>query len=243
MGRHGDRLSDISTSWTALRQAHAGEPGPAAAARQLLMERYGGAVRRYLRAALRDPHAADELTQEFALGLVSGALRHADPGRGRFRDYVKAALFHLVSKYRRRQRRQPSPLPAGAPEQAAPPEDPDRQFNEQWRARLLERAWQALAQAQPAGYAVLRFRAAHPKMPSAEMAPALAVRLGRPLTPEGVRQQLHRARDRFARLLLDAVADSLDEPTPEAVADELRELDLMAYCRPALERRSRGLRP
>jgi RNA polymerase sigma-70 factor (ECF subfamily) len=241
MGGHGDRLSNISTSWTALRQAHAGEPDEAAAARTLLMERYGGAVRRYLRAALRDPHAADELTQEFALGLVSGALRHADPGRGRFRTYVKSALFHLVAKYRRRQSRQPGPLAADAPEPAAPPEDGDRLFDEGWRAQLLDRAWQALAQAHSAGYTVLRFRASHPEMPSAEMAGALAGHLGKPLTAEGVRQLLHRARDRFAELLLDTVAHSLDQPTAETLAEELGELRLLEYCRPALEKR--GPRP
>jgi RNA polymerase sigma-70 factor (ECF subfamily) len=232
MGQRRDRLSGITTSWTVLRQAHTGPADEATAARQLLMERYGGAVWGYLFAALRDPHAADELAQEFALALVSGRLRHADPSRGRFRGYVKSALFRLVSQYRRRQSRRPRSLPAGAPELAVPPDDPDRLFNEQWRHQLLQRAWEALSQAQPAGYAVLRYRAAHPDQPSAEMAAALADQLGKPLTPEGVRQLLHRARARFALLFQDAVAHSLEGPTPEAIADELRELDLLAYCRP-----------
>jgi RNA polymerase sigma-70 factor (ECF subfamily) len=232
-----ERLSAISTSWTLLRQAHASPPEVAAPARELLMERYGGAVRRYLCAAVGDPDAADELTQEFALGLVAGKLRHADPGRGRFRNYVKAALFHLVSKYRRRQRKRHIPPLDAAHEPAAPTEGLDRRFDEHWRQQLLTRTWQALAEAQPTWHAALRFRVEHPDLPSAELAAALGERLGRPLTPAGVRQTLHRARERFADLLLEAVTDSLEESTRAAAEDELGELGLLEYCRPALGRR------
>src|SRR5262249_52012933 len=42
-----ERLSHIATQWTVLYQAHAGAPEEAAAARQLLMQRYCGAVYRY----------------------------------------------------------------------------------------------------------------------------------------------------------------------------------------------------
>src|SRR5262249_34829660 len=105
-----NRLSQIATRWSVLLQAHQ-ETDAAAAARQQLLERYCGAVYRYLLAAVRDHHAAEDLTQEFALRFVRGQFRLADPERGRFRDYVKTALFHLVDDYRRRQGRAPSPAP------------------------------------------------------------------------------------------------------------------------------------
>ena len=236
------RLSSISTIWSALRQAHAGQPEVAAAAQRLLLERYGGAVHRYLLAALGDPSAADDLTQEFALCLVRGDFRQADPQRGRFRAYVKTVLFHLVSAYRKRQRKQPEPRPADSPALAglgAPAEDSDRAFNDSWRDQLLGRAWEALARARPPFHAVLRFRAAHPKMPSHEMAERLGRELGKPVTADWVRQTLRRARDLFTELLIDEVAHSLDAPTPEQVEDELRGLGLLAYCREALGRRDR----
>jgi hypothetical protein len=44
------------------------------------------------------------------------------------------------------------------------------------------------------------------------------------------------ARRRFAELLLEEVARSLDPPTLERVTDELAELDLLDYCRPLLKR-------
>ena len=56
-------LSQIATHWTMLRQAHGGAADEAVAARQALMERYCGAVFRYLLRAVRDPSVAEDLTQ------------------------------------------------------------------------------------------------------------------------------------------------------------------------------------
>ena len=69
------------------------------------------------------------------------------------------------------------------------------------------------------------------------MAEHLTAQLRKPLTAVGVRQVLHRAREKFADLLLDEVAHSLDSPTAEQLEQELVELGLLDYCRPALERR------
>ena len=206
--------------------------------------RYGGAIRRYLRAALRDPDTAEELFQEFALHFLNSDFRHADPQRGRFRDYVKTSLVHLIGNYHKRRQRQPRPLPPGHPgppvEAPAGP-DLDPVFLASWRDELLARAWQALAQAEGPGhpplYTVLRFRADHPELSSHEMADRLGARLGRPPTAVGVRQMLHRARERFADRLIEEVAHSLGDPTPERLAEELIDLGLYEYCRPALQRR------
>jgi len=239
------RLSSISTLWSMLRAAHEGDSEAAASAQHLLMRRYGQSVRRYLLGALRDPHAADELTQEFALALVSGSFRGADPQKGRFRDYLKSVLFHLVSKYRRGRKKDLAALApdnAALADLAAPQEDLGAEFDHDWREDLLSRAWDALADAQPTAYAVLRFRAGHPTMPSAEMARQLAPQLNKPLSADGVRQALHRARDLFAGLLVEEVARSLEPATPDTVEEELRDLSLLDYCRPALDRYRGGRR-
>ena len=117
-------LSSISTVWTMLRKAHGDSPGSAAIAWQELMQRDCGAAYRYLLRAVRDPHVAEDLSQEFALRFIRGRFRHADPGRGRFRDYVKSALFNLVHDHRRRQAREPRPGSAES-EVADPPAPPD----------------------------------------------------------------------------------------------------------------------
>jgi RNA polymerase sigma-70 factor (ECF subfamily) len=133
-----------------LLQAHRGEGEELSEARRLLLRRYCGAVYRYLRAAVRDAHAAEELSQEFALRVLRGDFRRADPGRGRFRDFVKTALYHLIVDYHRGRQKQPGPLPAADSElPAAAGEGPgDQEFLDRWREELLERAWEALAEAE-----------------------------------------------------------------------------------------------
>ena len=106
------RLSRMSTVWTMVFEAHGGEADAATAAMSGLALRYSGVVYRYLLGAVRDPDAAAELSQELALRILRGAFRHADPSRGRFRDYLKTALIHLVDDYRAAQRARPRPLPA-----------------------------------------------------------------------------------------------------------------------------------
>jgi RNA polymerase sigma factor (sigma-70 family) len=237
-------LSQIGTLWSLVGQAHAAPGVQAGAARRQLLERYGGAVRRYLHGAVRDPDAADELFQEFACRFLRGDLHGADRGRGRFRDYVKGVLFHLVADHHKRQQRRPRPLPANYPgpaEDPAPADEQDRAFLASWREELLARSWAGLEaverQTGQPFYTVLRFRAEHPDMPSPRMAAELGPRLGKPVTAAGVRQTLHRARERFADLLLDEIADALETPTPEHLGEELADLGLLDHCRPALERR------
>jgi DNA-directed RNA polymerase specialized sigma24 family protein len=238
------RLSEMSTVWMIVEDAHCSQPDAAAEAQQLLMQRYGGAVRSYLLAILHDPEAADDLTQEFALCLVQGKFHKADPGRGRFRDYVKTVALHLASKHRQRQQRQDRPLPPDSPVWtvlAAPPEEKEGECNSQPREDLLSRTWDKLAAEHLGIYTVLRFRAEHPKMASFEIAQELSRLLGRPFSADGVRQALRRARERFAELLLDEVERRLDTPTAERLAEELGDLRLLPYCQQALERRT--LRP
>ena len=86
-------------------------------------------------------------------------------------------------------------------------------------------------------FTVLRFRAEHPGLSSPKMAEQLAAALGRTWTPEALRQVLHRARQRFAEVLLGEVAGSLSSADPEALENELNDLGLLTYCRSALEKR------
>jgi RNA polymerase sigma-70 factor (ECF subfamily) len=241
------RLSLISTLWSLIDRAHTGPAESAAPARQQLLERYGDAVYRYLRRVLPSSDAANEVFQEFALSLVHGDLRGADPQRGQFRHFVKGTLFHLIADYRKQQRQWPGPLPDDSGALAARPQDEelDRSFVESWRDELLARAWAALADSDAttgqAFYAVLRFRADHPELHSPQLAEQLTAGLGRPFTATGVRQTLHRAREKFAELLLNEVIHSLDSPRAVQVEQELVELGLLDYCRPALQRRALGV--
>jgi RNA polymerase sigma-70 factor (ECF subfamily) len=240
------RLSQISTLWPMICQANQGADPGANAARQKLIERYGCAVYRYLYGVLHDADAVDEVFQEFALELVHGRLRGADPRRGRFRDFMKGTLFHLIADYRKQQRKL-APLPHGGANLLTA-EDPnfaldsaeDGRFLESWRDELLARAWAALGDYETGTgklyYTVLRFRADHAEIRSPQMAEQLTAQLGKPCTAVGIRQTLHRAREKFADFLLDEITRSLENPTSEHLEQELAELGLLEYCRPALER-------
>jgi RNA polymerase sigma-70 factor (ECF subfamily) len=234
------RLSAISTQWSLLFEAHQGKADTVATAQCQLLQRYSGAVFRYFLGAMHDPEVAAELSQEFALRFVRGDFRRADPQRGRFRDYLKKALIHMVTDYHRTRRAWPHQLDSAAPEPAdAHPQsvDEEEQFLRSWREELLERTWKALAEAQPTYHAVLLYRVENPDTPSAEMAQELSVRLGKPLNAAAVRKAAQRAHEQFADLLLDEIQHSLGTADTGALREELVALDLLRYCRSALERR------
>ena len=239
---HDQRLSQMSTAWTILFQAHDDAVEVAKAARRELLQRYSDPVYRYLRASLRDADAADELYQEFALKFVRGDFRRAHPDRGRFRDFLKTALYHLIVDLHKHRVRQPerlgaeSEVPARA--DTATPES-DAAYVEAWRNELLQRAWAALARfeqetGQPLS-TVLRLRTDHPDLRSPELAERLTQPLGRPVSDGWVRKRLHYAREKFTGFLVDEVRLTLGDADPEALADELRDLGLLDYCRPYLK--------
>jgi RNA polymerase sigma-70 factor (ECF subfamily) len=242
-----EHLSQITTQWTVLFQAHQGTESAVSAAQQQLLQRYSRPVYRYLLACVRDPDVADELFQEFALRLVRGSFQGADPGKGRFRHFLKTTLVHLVLDHRRRRGKQPVPLSEDAPEPAVdadPPAEDEGEFLTIWRAELMARAWEGLQRVEREMgqhlYTVLRLRTDHPELKSPQMAERLTVQLGKVVSAEWVRKRLFVAREKFTDLLLEEIASSLEEPTTETLAQEVLDLGLLEYCKDALARRSRG---
>ena len=110
------------------------------------------------------------------------------------------------------------------------------------RDDVLGRAWKRLKEDQRTTgkpyYSVLRARAEHLDLSSTELAGLIAKRLQRDMTPNNLRVLLHRAREVFAEFLLQAVIDSLPENRRDVLEEELIELQLLDYCRSALERQS-----
>jgi RNA polymerase sigma-70 factor (ECF subfamily) len=238
------RLSQIGTLWTIVNRAGDQADEDAAAARQRLLQRYGVAVKRYLLGALRDAEAADELTQEFAVRFLDGRYKGADRERGRFRNFIKGVLSHLIADHYRRMQSRPRQVPLDDANVAGPggdPAEPDPLFVESWRQALLGRTWQALAEVEAETgqpfHTVLRLRVDQPELRSPQMAEMASERLGKSVSAESFRQTLHRARDRFADLLLDEVAQTLGDSVDEELEKELIELNLLTYCGDALDRR------
>ena len=239
------RLSRIDTLWSVVRQANDGSVEKVKQAQQALLERYGGAIRRYLLGSLRSEDAADEVFQEFALKLVSGAFQKAHASHGRFRSFLKTTLFHLSVDYQRRGKRDAARGVLG--------DTPDRHFGEDrlaeedrawtrsWREEILAKGWSALAKTeQTTGtpyYTVLHFRSEHPELRSQEIADQLHGKVAKKLGSSSVRVLIHRARELLAEQLLDLVLDSIDDASLEECEEELIDLNLLEYCRSALQRR------
>jgi RNA polymerase sigma factor (sigma-70 family) len=241
-------ISRIGTAWTMVREAH-GDHTAVQSAQQQLLERYGGAVRKYALSALRNEDAADEIFQEFALKFVRGDFGNADPERGRFRAFVKTVVYRLIVDYQRRRKKRgrESPLQTNLAEStaelAASKADEDALFRASWRDELLVRCWKRLKEDESRSgkpyYSVLRYRVDHPDLRSPELAAGLSEKLGKPTSAGAVRVLLHRARELFGEFLLDEVAESLTCNSLDEAEQELIELELHDYCRPAVEKRRR----
>lgn len=241
------RLNQISTVWTLVRRAHSSADDVRTAAQVALLERYQRAIYRYLARSLnQDYDAADEVFQDFTLRFVRGDFKGADPGRGRFRDYVKRAILNLIIDHQKqmvRHRDQGAQAPDHLDNVAAPGDDPEEQFLQCWRKELLDRAWEALATAAnpdgPPFYEVLRRSCEDGQLTSEELARQLTAELqpARPFTDAGVRKVLQRAREKFGSCLLAEVSRSLETSGRQALEEELRALGFWMFCRKALEAR------
>lgn len=267
-----ERLSRMETLWTLVRQAHGNGSDrvgadraadingvdevnevkevngvvDVASAQWRLLERYRGAVFRYLIGAVRDAEAAEELFQEFALRFVRGDFHRATPDRGRFRDYLRTVLINLVNDYHNQRKSSPRPLPVdladpgknrgaadgtgAGTDDSGGGQDAGRPPWESRRKQLIERAWAQMGTSQPAGCAALQLQLREPGLGSPEMARRLSRQLGKPMTATGARVALCRARDKFARLLVEEVRRSLAEPTEEQLVAALRRLRLLRHC-------------
>ena len=212
------RLSRIETLWSVVCEAHAGGDGRRQPAQELLMQRYGPAIKQYLVASLKNVEQAEELFQEFALKFIKGDLRQASPEKGKFRAYVKTVLANLIRTHQKRLLRlrklgEGNELDVAEP--ASSLEDEERQtqlFVATWREDLMARTWNAFSveskKSNSPNYQALRYRVEHPAENYEQLSMALTKLIGREVKPGNARIMIHRARNRFARLLIDQVADS-----------------------------------
>ncbi len=118
-------------------------------------------------------------------------------------------------------------------------EPPDGDWDDAWRQNVLELAWARLQDYERTNegsiaYTLLKLRAAHPDASSNELAEQLSARLGKPVRADALRQQLRRARVRFAELLIDEVAEGLDKPSADRIEEELIALGLFEHVRDLL---------
>ncbi len=239
------RLSQLTTRWSIIFQACHGPDRADQAAQAQVLERYCGAIFRYALRVLGDPDLADEACQEFAYRFVRGDFRHADPAKGRFRDYVKKAVIHLLREFHRARKARAKLAPLEGKDKTSPTPTPltvdEAEFLVLWRKELINRAWDEMELEQSASgppyFAALWLKSEEPDITAADIAERLRGAGKGDYSPTAVRQLLHRSREIFAEKLLAEVSRSILSDDHDALADELAELDLLTYCRQALTRR------
>lgn len=207
-----------TTRWSLLRGDDTAALGRAW---DVLATRYWRPIVAYVRARwARDDERAVELTQDFFAWMLERALlERVEPGRGRFRGFVKRCLAHHIIDEARRDAaerrgggRAVVPLDAAALQLPDPDgRTPDELLDDLWRAELLAQANAALerelrARGQDTAWEL--FRAWHlDKHAEPPEYPALAERFG--VTTTDVSNLLSRARKRWRAHLRVAVLDTV----------------------------------
>ncbi len=159
---------------------------------------------------------------------------------------MKTIVYRLIVDYQRRTKKRS--FDGQMHSNIAEPEvageevsDDDLLFQTSWRDELLARCWQKLADDERESgkpyHSVLRYRVDHPDLRSPDLAAGLSKQLGKEINAGAVRVLLHRSRELFGEMLLDEVTNSLASGSLDDTEQELIDLQLHEYCRPALEKR------
>lgn len=233
------RLDRIETRWSLVRLAHGGTMQSSTEARRTLVLRYSSAIRGYVGALTRNKEDSDEIAQDVVVRMLRGDFGGADPDRGRFRDLLKVAVRNMVKNHWDKSNRRKG-VDHDLERVADAFDDTDTDpWIDQWRNNVMQNAWQALTdyeQKHPDRpmATVLQMRASFPEDTSQQMAERLSQKLGKPIRADSLRQQLRRARVRFAEYVVEEIADGLNTATPERIQEELIHLGLYEQIKDVL---------
>ena len=214
------RIDEISTDWEVVRNPP-----------QFVL-RYAPAIQKYVRALIKNRHDAEEVAQDFFLRVSQRCFIHTRKEGGRFRDYLKTAVRHAALSFLKR-RSASKPLQASVLRAQA---DADQAWLAERRNCLLDRAYEALEKHQDQSpgnlfYTVLTMVVDYPRQDAKTLAARTSALIGRPIGAEAFRKQVSRARLMLAKLIVEEAVRTLDNPTPEGLVEELRELSLWEYVR------------
>lgn len=218
------------TLWTTVLRARdaGGEEARAAVGR--LVERYWKPLYFFARRRGLDIEAAKDATQGFFLRAVEADfLRDVAPEKGRFRNWLLAAMSHFLSDQREREaarkrgaaRTIPLDVEGVERQVAASADPPDLAFRRIWAVDLLDGAMVRLRKEwaerdRATEFTVLSQHLGGPAGSIAETAGRLKV------AEHDVKNLLHRMRGRLREILREEVASSVEDPA--LVDEELAEL-------------------
>jgi len=194
--------------------------------------RYAPAITSYLNSLVRDEDFAQDILQDFLLKLIADGFVNRNANRGRFRDYLKVAIRNAaITELRRRKVRRTADVDIDSLELAA---DSDASWDDDWRTCLLDVAWRQLERVEHASetnfaYTVLKLAVDHPESDSASLANLASEQTEHDFSAASYRKQLSRARKSFGEFVRMAIAETLQNPTDEAIQEEVAELRLTSF--------------
>lgn len=227
--------SFASTRWSQVLAAGSTDSAEARAALSWLCERQWSPLVRQAQRWGLNPEAAEDAVQDFCCRLIErrADLGGLDPAAGRFRawlltvfrNFLRDRHAHEVAAKRGGGTRRTDPAFA---ECAAAVSEPD--FDRDWAEVLLAQALDRLQRENVS--ATQRYAALKPFLsgsPDAGAYAAAGSALG--LNEGAIKVAVHRLRQRLRELLRQAVAETLANPSPEAIDDEVQAL-VAALSRP-----------
>jgi DNA-directed RNA polymerase specialized sigma24 family protein len=230
--------SFAQTHWSVVRRAaDAGEPGSRQAL-EMLCESCWYPIYAFVRRSGKSPEDAEDLTQGFLQRLIEKNLfASADREKGRLRTFLLACLKLYMADERDRamaEKRGGGRVTTFSAEWAEdqfvkePVDDltPDRLYQRRWALSLLQSTVQTLEQRYAADGKAEIFTALSPFLGfsnTVEKYDRLAARLGMNLNT--LKSHIRRLREDWRATLMDQVARTLDEPTPENIKAEFAELE------------------
>lgn len=231
MAKIGYMASSFATTrWSQVLVAGSADQATASAALAWLCERQWEPLRRAARRWGVPADEAEDVVQDFCCRLVErrADLGDLDPAGGRFRAWL-ITVFRRFIKDRRVQRAAQVHgggvvhRDASVTDISGPVEDPD--FDRDWAEGILAQAQARLVAEAGDAQASTRVRLLSAYLVR-NTEPGDYARLGTELgLGEGaVKVAVHRLRQRFAELVRQEIRETLAEPSPQAVDDELQAL-------------------
>lgn len=222
-----------TTRWSVVRAAGGGSTAGGRAALETLCAGYWYPLYAFARRNGRDSDSAQDSVQGFFAKLIEKeTLAAADPGRGRFRDFLLVAfLNHLrneaesANAIKRGGGRRVLPLENAEGRFLAEPAHqatPDRLYERDWAIAVLERVLAGLRQDYAGAGKGRLFDALKETIAGGEKAlhESRAEALG--MTAGALKVAAHRLRERYRQALRDEIASTLADG--EDVDDEIRAL-------------------
>ncbi len=213
----GDDVRFQPTMWTTILRARDSGGEEARAAMGRLIERYWKPLYFFARRRGHDVEAAKDLAQAFFERVLDrDYLRDVAPEKGRFRNWLLAAMSHFLSDAAERERAAkrgggrvvPLDVEAAERELAGSTEPPERIFARAWAVEVLSRAMTRLRGEWSDRRGDFDVLSAHLQGTTSTYADT-AKQLG--LQEHDVRNLLHRMRVRLRELLREEVAESLED--------------------------------